>query len=103
MDASKDNHLIKYFIRNIKQINKNYTVIHSEADWCDDFGLKYWVECNNGWSGRSWNLRAVINKSVDSLYKDIENNGFQYKGTTYYYTKTSINSVGTNLITLINY
>ena len=103
MDASKDNHLIKYFIRNIKQINKNYTVIHSEVDGCDHYGLKYWVECNNGWYDRSWNLRPVINKSVNSLFKNIEDNGFQYKGTTYYYTNTSINNVRTNLITLINY
>ena len=101
MDASKDNHLIKYFIRNIKQINKNYTVIHSEVDGCDHNGLKYWVECNNGWYDRSWNLSPAINKSVNSLFKNIEDNGFQYRGTTYYYTNTSINNVRTNLITLI--
>lgn len=103
MDANKDTHLIKYFTRNLKRIDKDYAVIDSEADGCDQYGIKYWVECDNGWSGRSWNLREAINKSVDSLFKDIENNGFQYKGTTYYYNKNSINSVKTNLITLINY
>jgi hypothetical protein len=103
MDASNDTHVIKYFTRNLKRIDKDYTVIDSEADGCDQYGIKYWIECHNGWSGRSWNLREVINKSVDSLFKNIENNGFQYKGTTYYYTKNSISNMRTNLITLINY
>ena len=47
-DCSREIH---HHIKNkIRRINNGYIVISSYADGCDEYGVKYWVDCRNGWS-----------------------------------------------------
>ena len=85
MDPNNDTNLMKYLKKRVKRINKDYEIIESEADGCDEDGIKYWVVCKNGYSSRSWNVPSEIRKKKLDIYENISKNGFKYKETTYYY------------------
>jgi hypothetical protein len=85
MDPNNDTNLMNYLKKRIKRINKDYEIIEREADGCDEDGIKYWVDCKNGFGGRSWDVPGEILKKKLEIYENISKNGFKYKETTYYY------------------
>ena len=85
MDPNKHSIFMKYLKKRIKRINKDYEIIESVSDGCDSKGGLYWVECNNGFGGRSWEVPSEILKRRLDIYDNISKNGFNFKETTYYY------------------
>ena len=73
-------------IKRKQKINRSWTVIPEsyEEDGCDEYGVKYWVECYNGWSGRDWEIDSNLNKDIISLCDDIFNNGIRVKKSLYF-------------------
>ena len=71
-------------VREMKKIINGYEVIWTEADGCDEYGTKYWVECKNGFSGRSWDVRPATIKAIRGYFKDILENGIEYNLERYY-------------------
>jgi hypothetical protein len=76
--------------RKIKNIKYQYKVIWSEQDGCDEYGFKYWVECINGFSGRSWEIYSRMRNDINIYINHIVNNGIYVKGKKYY-TSNKIN------------
>ena len=93
MDPKNDTNLMKYLKKRIKKINKDYEITESEADGCDEDGIKYWVVCKNGYSSRSWDIPSEIHKRKLDIYENISTNGFEFKGTTYYYNHEQLKSL----------
>ena len=56
--------------------NVDFRVIYEEPDGCDEYGHKYWLTCENGWSGRDHELNDAIDKALQELYHSIIENGF---------------------------
>jgi hypothetical protein len=71
-------------IRKINYIIDGYTITFEEPDGCDEYGTKYWVECKNGFSGRSWDLEPVIESALRLYLKQILEEGIIYNNITYY-------------------
>ena len=71
-------------VRSFDRIKKGYEIVYEEADGCDEHGYKYWVECRNGFSGRSWDINPAIVKSFKLYIKDILENGIEYNRKMYY-------------------
>ena len=81
-DCSREIH---HHIKNkIRRINNGYIVISSYADGCDEYGVKYWVDCRNGWSGRSWDVTESCYYSIVSYLNDISIHGIHFGGVDYY-------------------
>jgi len=76
--------------RRIKDIKHQYKVVWSEQDGCDEDGFKYWVECVNGYSGRSWDAHYQMTSEMRDYISYIINNGIYIKGKKYY-TNSKIN------------
>ena len=70
--------------RQFKYIIDGYTVIFEETDGCDEYGVKYWVECKNGYSCRSWDINQAIINSIKKYIKSILNDGIKYNGIIYH-------------------
>ena len=68
----------------IRRINNGYIVVSSYADGCDEYGFKYWVDCKNGWTGRSWDVTESCYYSIASYLNDISINGLKFGGSHYY-------------------
>jgi hypothetical protein len=56
--------------KNIDDILTNWKVVHSNKDGCDGDGCTYWVSCQNGWEGRSYELSSFI---LDDLMRYFQN------------------------------
>ena len=85
MDPNNHKQLIKYINKQLCLIIDDYTVIEHIEDGSDKYGLKYWVQCKNGWHDRSWLRDIEIKKQIDKrVYNDVKD-GYIYKGTTYYF------------------
>ena len=81
----KDRQKIKKKIKkDIDNIISGYKVIWEEADGCDEYGIKYWVECKNGFGGRSWDVDPELRKQKKKYIVNIIENGVVYNGMTYY-------------------
>lgn len=76
--------IIRKIKNKIKYHDKGYRVIWQEADGCDEYGMKYWVECINRWSGRDWEIREAKNKSCNKLLIDILSEGIFVKNRRYF-------------------
>tara|TARA_B110000285_G_scaffold156714_1_gene174845 strand:+ start:438 stop:740 length:303 start_codon:yes stop_codon:yes gene_type:complete len=85
MDPNNDINLMTHLKKSIKRINKDYEIIDCEADGCDEDGITYWVDCKNGYTGRSWDVPGEICYHKKNIYEDISKNGFKFIDTTYYY------------------
>lgn len=70
--------------RQFEYIIDGYNVVHEEPDGCDEYGVKYWVECKNGYSCRSWDINYAIIKSIRKYIKTILNEGVKYNGIIYH-------------------
>jgi len=84
-------------MQEIASIKDGYEIIEWEQDGCDIDGLKYWVECKNGFSSRSWEVDSACKKAITNYKKNIFEDGITYNGTTYYMKKEVIdNSINRN-------
>ena len=84
-DINKIRQKIKKRIKkSLEKIKAGYEVIWSEADGCDEYGYKYWIECKNGYSGRDWDVNPALYRSIKNYRINIIENGFVYNGATYY-------------------
>lgn len=88
--------------KRIKFIVDGYEVINSEPDGCDEFGIKYWVYCKNGYSSRSWNVPYDKRKHINKFYVQIFKEGIFY-GDNIYYLKPTSNIEKIKDIQLIDY
>lgn len=79
--------------RKMSQIINGYIVVWTEADGCDEYGIKYWVECKNGFSGRSWDVRPATIKAMRGYFKDILENGIEYNRVRYYIKDDIFNQI----------
>ena len=68
----------------ITRLEEGFEVKSRELDGCDEHGEKYWVECNNGFSGRSWDVDPAKNDDIKSFFKRIKEKGINVKGETFY-------------------
>ena len=69
--------------RSIKIIQEGYIVRHEEADGCDEYGFKYWVDCDL-WSGRSWDLDEAMRNAFSKNTSNFINNGVKIGNKTHY-------------------
>jgi len=80
--------LVKKIKRKIKRglanICDGYTIIEEIADGIDDYGIKYWIECKNGFGARSWDLIPAITNSIRKYIKQIIEGGITYNNEKYY-------------------
>lgn len=89
MEDKKIEETIKEEIsRRIDEIKKGYKVCWSEADGCDEYGQKFWVECENGFSGRSWDVGPMERLDINQFLKNIIEEGIEFKGKIYYFNPT---------------
>lgn len=69
----------------LKRIANGYEIIYEEADGCDEYGIKYWVECKNEWTGRSWDVAAALFYSQKNYLNNLILNGLTFGGETFYF------------------
>ena len=67
---------------------KGYDIIDREADGSDEYGIKYWVTCKNGYSSRSWEVDYVKNKSINKFYNELFQECIFIKDRPYYLKPT---------------
>ena len=68
----------------ISTLKDGYKIESKEADGCDEYGEKYWVECRNGFSGRSWDVNPAMTDDIKSFFKRIKEKGIKVHGKTYF-------------------
>ena len=68
----------------ISRLKDGYKIESKEADGCDEYGEKYWVECTNGFSGRSWDVSPALRDDINCFFKRIKEKGIKVHGQTYY-------------------
>ena len=80
--------IVKKIIYTINKIKYGFNIIPGsyEADGCDEYGTKYWIECYNGWGGRDWEVPSEIDRRIIEMLDNINNNGIDIDGNTYYLT-----------------
>ena len=78
---------------NLKKIEDGYRIVWQEQDGCDQYGLKYWVDCDNGFSGRSWEIQSSLSKDIRRYLINIIENGIYYKGHIYYIEYTQFPNI----------
>lgn len=76
--------IIRKIKNKIRYHDKGYTVVWQEEDGCDEYGIMYWVECLNRWSGRDWNIREAKNNSYNKLLIEIICEGMFVKNRRYF-------------------
>ena len=69
----------------LRRIANGYQIIHQEADGCDEYGYKYWVECKNDWSGRSWDISEALFYSQKTYLNQLVLEGLSFGGEKYYF------------------
>ena len=71
-------------LKEIKNICRGFEVVWEEMDGCDSDGPMYWVNCRNGISSRSWEIRPrLINKIIEYLQK-VASEGIIYNKIQYF-------------------
>ena len=93
MDPNNDINLMTHLKKSIKRINKDFEIIDCEADGCDEDGITYWVDCKNGYGGRSWDVPGEIRKNKLYIYENISKHGFKFIDTTYYYNHEKLSEL----------
>ena len=78
---------------NLKKIEDGYRIVWKEQDGCDEYGLKYWVDCENGFSGRSWEIQSSLSKDIRRYLINIIENGIYYKSHIYYIEYTQFPNI----------
>ena len=81
-DCSRE--LYEYLKRQIQKVIDGYQIVSQEADGCDEYGIKYWVECKNGWTGREWDVREACFYGHQSYLNRIVKDGIMFQGTKHY-------------------
>lgn len=71
-------------LKKIQGIIDGYTVVHSEEDGCDKYGSLYWVDCQNGFWGRSYDIGPAQTLSINKFKKNIVENGILYADNMYF-------------------
>ena len=66
------------------KIHKSYEVVDTEVDGCDEYGSKLWVFCEDGWSGRSWDLDLAKHHDMLTKKNLMFQNGVKIGYKTYY-------------------
>ena len=74
----------------IERIIQGYIVRHQEADGCDEYGFKYWVDCDL-WSGRSWDLDEAMRNAFSKNTSNFINNGVKIGDKTYHLNPSMYN------------
>lgn len=69
----------------LRRIANGYQIVHQEADGCDEYGYKYWVECKNEWSGRSWDVAESLFYSQKNYLNKLVLEGLTFGGEKYYF------------------
>ena len=69
----------------ISFICDGYRVVWEEEDGCDEeFGPEFWVECENGFSGRSWDVRPAQEKSIQEFKQKVMEEGIEVDGERFF-------------------
>ena len=68
----------------VKDNQRDFEVVWEEADGCDEGGEKYWVECEGGWSGRSWDLDQAKHRQMVKQKQKMFLDGIKIGGKVYY-------------------
>lgn len=68
----------------IARLEDGFEIESRELDGCDEYGEKYWVECKNGYSGRSWDVDSAMKDDIKCFFKRIKEKGIKVQGETYY-------------------
>jgi hypothetical protein len=68
--------------RSIERIDEGHIIRHSEADGCDEYGIQYWVYCDD-WSGREWDLDEAIAKAYGKNRAKMIHQGIRLGTKTY--------------------
>lgn len=85
MEMSDKTQMVEQAIKErIAILEKGFEIESRELDGCDEYGEKYWVECRNGFSGRSWDIDPAKRDDIQSFFKRIKEKGIKIKGVTYY-------------------
>lgn len=76
-------------------IKNGYEIIPDsyEADGCDQYGVKYWVTCKNGFSCRSWNVNKNLNLDVWKYFKYIYEYGIYLNDNVYFIKDILVNDL----------
>ena len=82
--ADKTQMVIQEIQESIARLEDGFEIEGWELDGCDECGEKYWVECKNGYSGRSWDVDSALNEDIKFFFKRIKENGIKVQGETYY-------------------
>lgn len=69
----------------LRRIANGYEIIYQYADGCDEYGTKYWVECKNEWSGRSWDVDQALFYSQKIYLNKLVLEGLSFGGEKYYF------------------
>ena len=76
--------VVKAITERIARIKSGYEVQSRESDGFDEYGEKCWVECQNGFSGRSWDIDPAIEDDIKCFFKKIREKGIRVNGVMYY-------------------
>lgn len=71
-------------VKEVKNIFRGFEVVWEEMDGCDEYGSMYWVECRNGFSGRSWDVSPRLIDKLDEYLKNVANEGIKYNKIQYF-------------------
>ena len=74
-----------YINSELQEIAKGYRITYREEDGYDSYGIKYWVECKNGWSGRSWDVVQALFYSQKTYLNQLVLKGLSFGGDIYYF------------------
>ena len=80
-------------MREIGSIKDGYEITEYIVDGCDEDGFKYWAECKNGYSARTWEVDGQCKKAVEDYKKYIFEFGLTYNGAKYYMKKDIIDNI----------
>ena len=70
-------------VKEVKNIFRGFEVVWEEMDGCDSDGPMYWVECRNGFSGRSWDVTPRLINKLDEYLKSVASQGIEYNKIQY--------------------
>jgi hypothetical protein len=82
--SGKTQIVIQEIQKSISRLEDGFEIESRELDGCDEYGEKYWVECTNGFSGRSWDIDSAMKDDIRYFFKRIKENGIKVQGKTYY-------------------
>ena len=71
-------------VKEVKNIFRGFEVVWEEADGCDEYGSMYWVECRNGFSGRSLDVTPKLISKITEYLKKVASQGIEYNKIHYF-------------------